>query len=199
MISNVIFDLGNVLVGFHYMDYLQEVAGEQAEAAAEAIFRHPLWHEFDRGTLNQQALCHDLQQQAPDLGEVIATVLQDWESMLQPLPDSLQLLDDVLAAGYDAYVLSNYPRESFERTLKRVDFFPKFKGGVVSYAEGLIKPEAAIYERLLQRYHLSPETCVFLDDAECNIQGAKAAGIAGIVFENAAQARAELQKLGVRV
>lgn len=199
MISHVIFDLGNVLIGYDYMTYLAQVAGDRAEEVADAVFRHELWHEFDRGALTQAQLCAELSRQAPHLSALIGEVLEHWESMLQPLPDSLVLLDDVLAAGYDAYVLSNYPRESFERTLRRVDFFPKFAGGVVSYAEGVVKPEPAIYERLLDRYGLQAAECVFLDDAAVNIVGARAAGLQAIQFQNAAQARRELRQLGVRV
>ena len=136
MISHVIFDLGNVLIGYDYMGYLAQVAGDQAEEVADAVFRHELWHEFDRGALTQAQLCAELSRQAPPLAGLIEEVLEHWESMLQPLPDSLVLLDDVLRAGCDAYVLSNYPRESFERTLRRVDFFPKFAGS------GLMTPSA---------------------------------------------------------
>ena len=40
MILHVIFDLGNVLIGYDYMTYLAQVAGDRAEEVADALFRN---------------------------------------------------------------------------------------------------------------------------------------------------------------
>ena len=50
----------------------------------------------------------------------------------------------------------------------------------------------------MERYSIKPEEAVFLDDREENIAAAKELGMQGIVFQNKAQADAELAKLGVR-
>ena len=45
-----------------------------------------------------------------------------------------------------------------------------------------IKPDPAIYQKLLQELGLIPEECLFIDDLEENIQGAQSVGIPGHVF-----------------
>lgn len=42
---------------------------------------------------------------------------------------------------------------------------------------------------------LDPERCVFIDDLEANLEGARAAGMHTILFENPAQAEAELDQM----
>ena len=68
-------------------------------------------------------------------------------------------------------------------------------GGIFSYEEKVIKPEATIYRLLLERYNLNAEECVFFDDVEKNVLAARETGIHGIVFENREQAMKELKGL----
>ena len=77
-------------------------------------------------------------------------------------------------------------------------FLELMDGGILSYKDKVTKPAPEIYELLLSRYGLNAEECVFLDDTEKNIIGARAVGIQGILFQDRIQAVAELQKLGVK-
>ena len=56
------------------------------------------------------------------------------------------------------------------------------------------KPERAIYELTLDRLGegVSPEECVFVDDLDVNCEAARALGMRAVRFEDAAQAKAEL-------
>ena len=71
-------------------------------------------------------------------------------------------------------------------------------GGILSYRDKVIKPDAAIYELLLNRYGLKAEECVFLDDTEKNLVTAGEMGIHTILFQDRGQAVKELAALGVR-
>ena len=70
--------------------------------------------------------------------------------------------------------------------------------GILSYEVKMIKPMPEIYRLLLERYALKPEECVFLDDSEENIEGARRAGIQTVLFKDRCQAGQELEKLGVK-
>ena len=63
---------------------------------------------------------------------------------------------------------------------------------VVSAHEGIIKPNPEIYQLLLQRNQLRAEDCVFIDDSEKNVIGARAVGIDAIHFIDPSQLRQEL-------
>ena len=74
---------------------------------------------------------------------------------------------------------------------------PYMDGGILSYQDLVIKPEPEIYRLLIERYHLIPEECVFLDDLQANLDGAAAFGIHTILFKNQQDAIKQLKKLGV--
>ncbi len=70
------------------------------------------------------------------------------------------------------------------------DYFPgfynveEFKGIVVSADLHIIKPDARIYQYLLDTYHLKAGECLFLDDVAANVEGAKAVGMQSLQFQN---------------
>jgi putative hydrolase of the HAD superfamily len=57
----------------------------------------------------------------------------------------------------------------------------------------MVKPNADIYEHLMDKYNLKAQECVFIDDRVENIEAAKALGMKGIVFDNFSQASSELE------
>ena len=61
-----------------------------------------------------------------------------------------------------------------------------------------MKPEPEIYQTLLAKYGLKAEECVFLDDRQVNIDGAKAQGMEGIVFTSYEDAVERLKEYGVK-
>jgi 2-haloacid dehalogenase len=71
------------------------------------------------------------------------------------------------------------------------------EGLVLSYEVGLLKPDPRIYEQALQRFGLRAERAVFIDDIPTNVDGARAAGLHGIHYQNPDQVRLELTKLGI--
>lgn len=72
-----------------------------------------------------------------------------------------------------------------------------------SYEQGYRKPFPEAYQNLLQKIDatLNPESVVFIDDNQLNVQAAHDAGINGILysFSDHAHLRSELEKLGVRL
>ena len=72
-------------------------------------------------------------------------------------------------------------------------------GGIFSYRVHLLKPDAAIYNLLLQTYDLKAEDCVFLDDMQPNVDGARRVGMQAIRFSSLEQALCDLKTLGVAI
>jgi HAD superfamily hydrolase (TIGR01509 family) len=71
---------------------------------------------------------------------------------------------------------------SLRGRLRELAIHDLFDAVVSSAEEGLAKPEAEIYRRAAERIGLSPEACVFVDDAEANVRAAEAVGMRGIVY-----------------
>jgi len=60
---------------------------------------------------------------------------------------------------------------------------------------GTRKPEPEIYAITLERLALPADACAFVDDLAVNVDAAREAGMAGIVYRDTAQAIAELEAL----
>ena len=67
---------------------------------------------------------------------------------------------------------------------------------MVSAFERLMKPDPSIYLLLCDRYGLEPASCLFVDDNEDNVIGARAAGLAAYLFDDARGLKAELRRRG---
>lgn len=61
----------------------------------------------------------------------------------------------------------------------------------------MLKPDAAIYRRLLDQHGLSAEDTLFIDDVEWNVEGACAVGMHAARFLDAPTLRADLSAYGL--
>ena len=66
---------------------------------------------------------------------------------------------------------------------------------VLSYQEGMMKPDHRIYQLTCNRLGVQPGECVFTDDNEANVVAAREVGMHGIVFTNNKSYFRELQEI----
>jgi putative hydrolase of the HAD superfamily len=99
--------------------------------------------------------------------------------------------------GVGIYMLSNESRELMAYRIPKFCLAGTFDAYLVSAYIGLRKPEAAFFRCALEVSQRKPEECVFIDDREENLEGARKLGIRGIRMESPEQVIAELGRLGV--
>jgi 2-haloacid dehalogenase len=87
--------------------------------------------------------------------------------------------------------------ETYPLRLERFSFLGWFDGTVVSGREGVAKPEPAIFRRLLDRFGLTPNTTLMIDDTNENLETARTLGIQTVLFSSSRRLRAELESVGV--
>lgn len=200
MIENIIFDVGNVLMGYDWEEYLRsyDFPEEKYQKIADAVFRNSIWEEQDRGQHEESWYVDKFVESAPEYeADIREVVRRDPECM--HLYDYAETWVKYLKnQGYHLYVLSNYGTYMLDRTKQDMSFLKYMDGVVFSCDVQQIKPEVDIYKTLLKRYSLKPEKSVFLDDRAVNCEGAGKAGIHTIQFENLKQAAKALEKLGVK-
>jgi 2-haloacid dehalogenase len=68
---------------------------------------------------------------------------------------------------------------------------------VISGRVGLVKPDPAIYNLLLDKIGKPPGECLFIDDSQANIQQAKQMGFVTIHFTSPSQLEDELIQMGI--
>lgn len=110
---------------------------------------------------------------------------------VRPDQAMLDLLRDARRAGLRTALLSNswgggYPMERLRELCEVV---------VISGKVGLRKPDAAIYQHTLELLGLPAERCVFVDDAEANVLGARAVGMHAVWHTDAASTIAAVAAL----
>ena len=199
--KNIIFDFGAVLIDWNpdrvYLPYFK--TSESMNRFYQETDIQTLNKEIDRGTPFDTILTQ-LCTKFPHYHGPIKLWKTAWHKMLgEPIEGSIDLLKAMKEKNYPLYGLTNWSSETFPYVYYTHDFFHYFLDIVVSGREKTIKPEERIYEICLKRNNLKPETCVFIDDNEKNVGVAEKMGIAGIVFLNPLQLKADLLKLGVEL
>ena len=185
MIRNVICDMGNVLLDYNprmVVDTFCDTA-EEKDVVMRELFKGPEWGMMDEGILTKEECLKRVCSRCDSrFHEKIGICLDRWTICMKPLPGVYDFLADLRCAGYGLYVLSN-AAPSFH------DYFPEsypdgtFNGIVVSCDEKLVKPDLRIYELICDRYDLTPEECIFVDDREENVEAARKIGMHAVTFE----------------
>ena len=197
MIRNIIFDFGAVLVDWnpHYVYDPYFGDPEKATWFIENICTAAWNKELDGGKPFSQGVA-ELTAQYPEWATEIALYQRDWKKMMGgAIPGMYDLVADLKQAGYGIYGLTNWASETFYTIVDDYPVFSLLDGMVVSGDVRLLKPDAAIFNCLLDKYGLKAEESVFIDDNAENVAGATAAGLSAIRFTGAAALREELAHL----
>lgn len=197
MIRNIIFDFGAVLVDWDphhlYVPYFQDTA--KAEWFLTEICPYSWNTEADAGRTTAEITAERIVL-FPAWEKEIRMYYDRWiEMMGEEIPGMQQLIRDLKDRGYGVYGLTNWSRETFPLVRDRYPVFGLLDGYVVSGEEMTKKPDPALYRILLERYGLRGEECVFIDDNPANAAGGESLGIRGLVFRNAEQVRADLERI----
>jgi len=194
-VRNIIFDLGNVIIKWDYKSILQTVFPDQDFAILYKQMRSG-WIDWNLGQINQWQLM-ELYHREIGLDREKLTELFDLVMTSQVfIPGAYQLLDDLNKANVPLYSITDNTYEIIEYHRTHSKFLHLFIDVVVSADLGILKPDPAIYLELLSRNNLQADECIFIDDIEANVVGARAVGIYAILFEGTDQTISMLRDQG---
>lgn len=196
---NVIFDFGNVLVRWEphlaLADVLPDPDGAYEHLRSIGFYEWNL--EQDRGRSMAEGLAVAAKDNADDYAIFAAYVENIALAHQRPVPGMGQIVRDLHAADVPLFGLTNASFEAYAAARARVEEIGLLKDVLVSAAEKLVKPDAEIYARLMERNGLRPDACIFIDDSPKNVAGAKAVGIDAILFENTESLAGALRARGL--
>lgn len=196
MIKNLVFDFGSVLVTYNMHWLYDRIFGDPAQTNyfSKQIINEEWVSRIDIGDPLPEVLA-DMQKQYPDYAEAIGYYDSRFMELMGPEVEGMrELLTDYKSQGYHLYGLSNWSSKVYE-VMPRYPIFNLLEGFVISSDVRLLKPDPLIYHCLLNRFHLKAEECVFTDDRPENVAAARDCGLHGVVFGNAAQCRAEFDRI----
>ncbi|HZR33429.1 MAG TPA: HAD family phosphatase [Terriglobales bacterium] len=198
--SVVVFDLGGVLVDWNPR-YLYRKLFNGNEGAMEhflATVCTPAWNlQQDAGRSFAEA-CGSLKALHPEKSALIDAWFDRFDEMLAgTIPGSVSLLAELRSEGVPLYALSNWSAETYPWAVKRFDWLQWFRGIMLSGEVKLVKPDPRIFQLLLERFAIDAKSAVYIDDVESNVKAARALGMYGIRFTDAAALRRDLVNLGL--
>lgn len=199
MIQAIIFDVGGVIVRTY--DHSgrrrwEQKLGLPTGGSDEVVFNSEMGQAAQRGEVTDEALWAWVGDYLR-LDSSLPGFRRDfWAG--DAVDTDLMALIRSLRPRYQTAIISN-ATDGLNRGLVDYGIADAFDLIVGSAYEKVMKPDAAIFERTLQRLGRRPGEAVFIDDAPANIAGAKAAGLHAIRFTIELDLRAELRRLGVTV
>ena len=178
MIKTVIFDIGNVLADFSWEPFYRSFgfSEEVFEKLKNATVKSPEWNELDRGAWTTEEIINAFIANDPSVEQEIRLVFEDVNAMVTKREYAVTWIKHLKAEGYQVLYLSNFGEMTRAHCQDALEFMTYTDGGIMSYEVKLIKPDAAIYQALIDKYDLKPEECVFVDDLLINVEAAKALG-----------------------
>jgi 2-haloacid dehalogenase len=195
----IVYDLGGVLIDWDPRHlYRQLIEDEAAMEWFLAEVCHTAWNEEqDRGRSFAAAI-EEAAARHPEHRPLIAAYFERWaEMMAGEIEGSVAILEELQSAGYELHALTNWSAETFPHARERFAFLEWFDSILVSADVGLIKPDPAIFDLLLERIGRTPADCIYIDDNPKNVASAAALGFDAIAFRSAAQLRADLEDRGL--
>jgi putative hydrolase of the HAD superfamily len=121
----------------------------------------------------------------------------DMEGWAHINPETIKLMEEVKTAGLTLGILSNMPEEFLDMARRVMPLFTLPDIGIFSCELGLIKPEAAIYWKLIETLGCKPEEIVFFDDTRVNVETAQEQGIKAAVWKGPEEAKIFLRSLNL--
>lgn len=199
MLRALIFDLGNVVIPFDFSRGYAAIEALCPYSAAEIprrIRATGLVPLYETGQIASEAFVEQLCG-ALELPVNFDQFCELWSAIF--LPGSLipEELFERARARYRLVALSNTNDLHFRRVRADYPVLRHFDELVLSYQVGFAKPDRRIYQEALARAGCAAGECLFIDDVEAYVEGARAAGIESIRFEVYPQLEAEFARRGI--
>jgi putative hydrolase of the HAD superfamily len=175
---SVVFDLGGVLLRWNPTEIINSSFSDELTRSIvrREIFQHPDWLDMDRGALQEQDAIHRFQKRTGCSLAQMSKLLETVRESLQPIEKTHEILEELSQHKAPLYCLSNMPATTADYLRARYAFFRLFHGIVISGEINLLKPDKAIFRHLIERFTLTPERTIFIDDSQANIESAAALG-----------------------
>lgn len=180
MIKNIIFDFGDVFINLDKKGaMINALQLFKLDTLTDEI--HAINALYEQGLMSTEEFLEFYLENFPHLDR--DSLLEVWNCILQDFPTNRldfikKLADD---KTYKLILLSNTNELHMDWVKENVSFFKDFKANFdafyLSHEIQLRKPNANIYEFVLNENQIKPEETLFIDDTEENISSAHKLGI----------------------
>ncbi len=184
-IENIIFDFGGVVLDIEPELTVKEFAKlgfTDFNKIETPAFTQEIIQKFEKGIYTPEVFRNKLR----SFLNVKATdqqIDEAWNALLFDIPrERIEVIEEV-KKKYPIYLLSNSNEIHYDLYVRDLqlrfgyqEFDALFNKAYFSFDLHLIKPDPDIYEFVMYQHNLKPQTTLFIDDKEENIETAKALG-----------------------
>jgi putative hydrolase of the HAD superfamily len=184
-IENIIFDFGGVVLDIDPQLTINEFAKlgfTDLEKANSDEFTQ-LIRKFERGIFTPEIF----REKMKSFLEIKISDQQfddAWNALLYDIPSERIEIIEQVKANYRILLLSNSNEIHYDLYVRDLqlrfgyrEFADLFHDAYFSFDVHLSKPDIEIYEFIINQNELNPETTLFIDDREDNIEAARKAGL----------------------
>ena len=186
-IKNVILDYGNVIFMIDFPKVRQAFIDLGIKNVDDFFGHHgqdTLFDSFDKGEITVPEFRDGVREKANKFDLTDDEIDTAWNSLLIGVPEGKHQILENLRDNYRTFLCSNNNELHYAYCMNHIqekygvpsnDVF--FERTYYSHLEHLRKPDAAIFERVLNENNLNPEESLFVDDSPQHLEGAKKLGI----------------------
>ena len=170
MIRAVAFDIGKVLLDFDYLVLTRKMAPQTQWSEAKLndyLNQSPLLARYEFGELSSSEFFELIQRETGFTGSETEFAAL-FEDIFTPISGMIDIHRQIAQLGTPTFTFSNTNEMAVRYIARTYDFWKMFKGHILSYEVGALKPEAKIYEALEQLSDLNGEEIIYLDDRSEN-------------------------------
>ncbi len=198
-VGAIIFDLGRVLVDLDLSrGIFQKLADQQGEPLDELLpklLADPLYSDFSTGRMGAADFHHRICERF-EMNMSYPEFVDAWCEVLVPMPGMDALLCEV-ADRWPVGLLSDTDPIHWNDQLERHPWLARIPKPTLSYEIGLLKPDPGCYAAAAHDVGQPAQRCLFIDDLERNVEGARRAGMRAVRFEGRAALRERLSGMGL--
>lgn len=184
-VKYLIFDLGGVIINLDTsltIKAFSELVNKSPQQILDFADQHPGFHAYEKGEISDSDFRDVIREMCTrELSD--NAINKAWNAMILDLPSERISFLKSMRQNHEIFLLSNTNFIHMERVneVRREAGHPEFNQlfdqEYYSHLIGKRKPDADIFEQVLQEHNLDPEYTLFLDDNASNIEGAKRLGI----------------------
>ena len=197
-IEIIFFDLGGVLVNVH-KDKLIENLTAISKLSETALFRqmnecYDDFLLFEKGLIDSRAFFQQISTRFEtnlDYHTFCDAYVNIFDLNKATLGLAQQLLPNVQLS-----IISNTDELHYNYIMEQYSDLEIFHQPTTSFEAHSLKPEKDIYYSAMNKFNVSAQNCLFIDDLAENVEGAKKVGMHGIHYKTTSSLKNELQKNG---
>ena len=199
------FDLGNVILPFEHRQVAEKLydrAAKKEGLSADEIFTYLF--DMDSGSVNgyEEGLTSSYQffldvRDRFRLHVEFDEFAEIWNNIFCESSEVNEVIVYLKARGFPLFLLSNTNELHFAHIIERYPIVHLMDEWILSFEVGAKKPKRRIYDAIFEKMDVRKDEVFYIDDVEEYVEGARAMGMKGLVFREAADLWKALEAEGL--